>query len=409
MRSLYGLRTLSMLLEKHYGKKVIILIDEYDVPLDKAFEAGYYDDMVSLIRSLFESALKTNDSLYFAVLTGCLRISKESIFTGLNNPKIHTITDARYDEYFGFTDHDVHEMLEFYGITNRADIIREWYDGYRFGNVSVYCPWDVINYCDALIGDPEGITEPENYWANTSSNSMVRRFIEKAGKETKDEIEQLISGDMICKEIKQELTYDELDKSMDHLWSVLFSTGYLTQRGRTAGRKYKLAIPNREIKELFLDQIQTWFKETIRADVLKIGQFCMAFPNGNPDLIERTLKGYLWNSISIRDTAVRTEMKENFYHGMLLGLLQYEDNWDIASNAESGEGYSDISIKTQEGIGVVIEIKYAGDGSLEKACAEALEQIERKQYDASLRKDGMEKVIKYGIAFYKKNCKVVAG
>ena len=371
-----SLRTLSELLSKHYGRKVILLIDEYDVPLDKAFQAGYYEEMVSLLRSLFGNALKTNEHLYFAVLTGCLRISKESIFTGLNNLKIHTVTDSRYDEYFGFTDTDVNEILEYYGLENHAHTLQEWYDGYRFGNENVYCPWDVINYCDALLEDPDA--EPENYWANTSKNGMVRRFIGKADRQARGEIERLIAGECIVKPINQELTYSELDASIDNLWSVLFTTGYLTQRGRESGRKWKLAIPNREIRELFVVQIQEWFKAETRADAETLRKFCQAFPEGDQLTIETLLNGYLWKSISIRDTAVRKEMKENFFHGLLLGLLQYGDDWEIQSNAESGEGYCDISIKTQDRIGIVIEVKYAEDGNLEKGCGEALGQIDRK-------------------------------
>ncbi len=402
-----SLRTLSELLSKHYGRKVILLIDEYDVPLDKAFQAGYYEEMVSLLRSLFGNALKTNEHLYFAVLTGCLRISKESIFTGLNNLKIHTVTDSRYDEYFGFTDTDVNEILEYYGLENHAHTLQEWYDGYRFGNENVYCPWDVVNYCDALLEDPDA--EPENYWANTSGNGMVRRFIGKADRQARNEIERLIAGECIVKPINQELTYSELDASIDNLWSVLFTTGYLTQRGRESGRKWKLAIPNREIRELFVVQIQEWFKAETRADAETLRKFCQAFPEGDQLTIETLLNGYLWKSISIRDMAVRKEMKENFFHGLLLGLLQYGDDWEIQSNAESGEGYCDISIKTQDRIGIVIEVKYAEDGNLEKGCGEALGQIEEKQYDAMLKRDGMEKIINYGIAFYKKNCKVAIG
>ena len=404
---LASLKTLSQLLSKHYGKKVILLIDEYDVPLDKAFQAGYYEEMVSLLRSLFGNALKTNEHLYFAVLTGCLRISKESIFTGLNNLKIHTVTDSRYDEYFGFTDTDVNEILEYYGLEGHAHTLQEWYDGYRFGNENVYCPWDVINYCDALLEDPDA--EPENYWANTSGNGMVRRFIGKADRQARNEIERLIAGECIVKPINQELTYSELDASIDNLWSVLFTTGYLTQRGRESGRKWKLAIPNREIRELFVVQIQEWFKAETRADAETLRKFCQAFPEGDQLTIETLLNGYLWKSISIRDTAVRKEMKENFFHGLLLGLLQYGDDWEIQSNAESGEGYCDISIKTQDRIGIVIEVKYAEDGNLEKGCGEALGQIEEKQYDAMLKRDGMEKIINYGIAFYKKNCKAAIG
>lgn len=402
-----SLQTLSMLLAKHYGRKTIILIDEYDVPLDKAFQAGYYDKMVLLIRNLFGNALKTNDYLQFAVLTGCLRISKESIFTGLNNMKVHTITDARYDEYFGFTDDNVKEILRYYELSEILEIVKEWYDGYRFGNVDVFCPWDVINYCDAVLSDAE--KEPENYWANTSGNAMIRRFIDKANQQTRNEIELLIAGDSITKTINMELTYSELDASIDNLWSVLFITGYLTQRGRADGNRYKLVIPNREIRELFIAQIKVWFRETTRADVPRMEKFCVAFPDANADLIEEMLNDYLWNTISIRDTFARKNMKENFYHGMLLGLLQYEDSWLIKSNAESGEGFSDILIETQNRIGIVIEVKYAEDDNLDKGCAEALEQIERNSYTARLAEDGMNSIIKYGIAFCRKHCKVVLG
>ncbi len=402
---LTSLKTLSQLLSKHYGRKVIFLIDEYDVPLDKAYQAGYYDEMVSLIRNLFSNALKTNEYLFFAVLTGCLRISKESIFTGLNNLKSHTITDSRYDEYFGFTNSDVCEMLAFYGLMDHAETIREWYDGYCFGNVSVYCPWDVINYCDVLLASSNA--EPENYWANTSGNAMVKCFIGMADRQTRSEIERLIAGDHIVKVINQELTYSELDRSIENLWSVLFTTGYLTQNGRRPEGQFELSIPNREIRDLFVKQIQEWFKEKTRTDGRRLQRFCETFADGDVVTMETMLKEYLWNSISIRDTADRAERKEFFYHGMLLGLLQYEDNWEIESNAESGEGYSDIMIRTQEGTGVVIEIKYADDGNLEKGCVNALRQIEEKKYDAALIKDGMEKIFKYGIAFYKKRCKIM--
>lgn len=401
-----SIRTLSELLFKHYGRGVILLIDEYDVPLDKAFQAGYYDEMVALIRNLLSQALKTNEHLYFAVLTGCLRISKESIFTGLNNLKTYTIMDQRYDEYFGFTEKDVQEMLAFYGLSAHADTMKAWYDGYRFGDVSVYCPWDVINYCDALRVNSSA--ELQNYWANTSGNAMVRRFIGKADRKTRGEIERLIAGESIMKPVNQELTYNELDNTIDNLWSVLFTTGYLTQKGSEAG-KLELVIPNREIRELFVKQIQEWFKDESRTDTGRLRQFCEAFPSGDALAAEELLNAYLWQAISIRDTAVRKNRKENFYHGLLLGLLQYESEWDTTSNVESGEGYSDILIRTEKRIGIVIEIKYAEDGDLEKGCAEAIRQIEEKKYDAVLREDGMKEILKYGIAFFKKNCRVVMG
>ena len=400
-----SLKTLSQLLEKHYGQKSILLIDEYDVPLDKAFQNGYYDEMVNLIRSLFDNGMKTNDSLYFAVLTGCLRISKESIFTGLNNPKVHTISDVRYDEYFGFTNADVDELLEFYGLSAYKDTIKDWYDGYRFGDRDVYCPWDVINYCDELLADPGA--EPENYWANTSGNDLIRRLLKKANQSTRNDVEQLINGGTIIKSIRQELTYPEVEDSIDNIWSVLYSTGYLTCHRRVPGKKMELALPNREVRELFIELVKDWFEETTRADSGRVSRFCEAFPAGDTDMIQRMLGDYLWDSISVRDTAVRRNMKENFYHGMLLGLLQNQDSWLVKSNAETGEGYSDISIQTPDRVGIVIELKYADDGNLEKACAEALEQIEEKKYAQGLKRWGTKKILKYGIAFYEKECMVV--
>ena len=402
-----SLKTLSRLLAKHYGRNTILLIDEYDVPLDKAFQSGYYDQMVSLIRNMLGNVLKTNDSLYFAVLTGCLRISKESIFTGLNNLKIHTVSDARYDEYFGFTDEDVDELLGFYELTAYKDVIREWYDGYLFGKINVYCPWDVINYCDELLADPT--VPPKNYWANTSGNSLILRLLQKADQTTKDQIEELINGGTIVKSIRQELTYREIDDSADNIWSVLYATGYLT--GKHVENEdadiFALRIPNGEITKLFAVLVQDWFKETTLADSARINRFCQAFPSGDTAMIQDMLYDYLWDSISIRDSAVRKGMKENFYHGMLLGLLQSQGTWSIQSNAETGEGYSDISIRTPERVGIIIEIKYAHNGNLENACAEALSQIEEKKYAVGLQRRGMKKVLKYGIAFCEKECMVV--
>ena len=400
-----SLKTLSQLLARHYDQRVILLIDEYDVPLDKAFQSGYYDEMVSLIRNLLGNALKTNDSLYFAVLTGCLRISKESIFTGLNNLKVHTISDVRYDEYFGFTDADVDEMLAFYGLSSYKDVICDWYDGYRFGDTDVYCPWDVINYCDELLADP--CAEPENYWANTSGNDLIRRLLKKANQSTKNEVEQLINGGTITKPIRQELTYREVEDFIDNIWSVLYSTGYLTCRRRVPGKKMELALPNREVRELFIDMVKDWFEETTQADMGRINRFCAAFPNGDVSTIQDMLHDYLWDSISVRDTAVRRNMKENFYHGMLLGLLRSQGSWLVKSNAETGEGYSDISIQTPERVGMIIELKYADDGNLEAACAEALNQIEEKKYAEGLKRSCTKKIIKYGIAFCEKECLVV--
>lgn len=401
-----SLQNLSALLAKHYGKPVILLIDEYDVPLDKAFQHGYYDEMVSLIRSMFGNALKTNPNLYFAVLTGCLRVSKESIFTGLNNMKVLSIADVRFDEYFGFTDDEVREMLKYYDLSEHYEAVKEWYDGYQFGNVSVYCPWDVVSYCDSLCADSDAL--PEDYWSNTSSNSIVRRFIDKANKQTKDEIERLIAGETIVKDIKQELTYSELDKTIDHLWSVLFTTGYLTHRGREGGKKYRLVIPNLEISELFVTQIREWFNDIAVSDSPKLDQLCEAFPSKDAEKVENLLNDYLWNTISVRDTAVAKEKQENFYHGILLGLLSHKENWLVKSNAESGEGYSDILVEVPESrTGVVIELKYAQEGQLDAACAEALKQIEDKQYASALKSDGMTTIVKYGISCYKKHCKVV--
>lgn len=401
-----SLKNLSMLLHKHYEKQVILLIDEYDVPLDKAFQYGYYDEMVSLIRSLFGNVLKTNPNLYFAVLTGCLRIAKESIFTGLNNFNVLSITNVQFDEFFGFTDREVRDLLEYFGLSEHYETIKEWYDGYQFGKKAVYCPWDVISYCKNLCADPEAL--PEDYWSNTSSNSIVRRFIDKSNKQTKDEIEQLIAGESIVKEIRQELTYNELDKSVGHLWSVLFTTGYLTQKGRLDSKRYRLAIPNREIWELFLTQIREWFQDTTSENVMKLDKFCRAFPDGNAEIIEELLNDYLWNTISIRDTAVAKERKENFYHGILLRLLSHMENWLVKSNQESGEGYSDILVEVPESrTGVVIEMKYAQGGLLDTACAEALQQIEERQYTAKLESDGMKNIVRYGIACYKKHCRVM--
>lgn len=404
MIMLTSLKVLSQLLSRHYGRKVILLIDEYDVPLDKAFQRGYYEEMVSLIRNLFGNALKTNDALQFAVLTGCLRISKESIFTGLNNLNVMTVSDPYFCDSFGFTDDEVRELLRFYGLEEFYNTMRDWYDGYQFGTASIYCPWDVIKYVQILLRDREA--EPENYWANTSGNDLVRRFIEKANKNTKAEIEQLVNGGTIIKNIKKELTYREIDDSIENVWSVLFATGYLTQRGRSSGKQLRLTIPNKEIRELFIDLVKDWFKETSRADLSKIEKFCKAFPDGDAVLIEEMLRDYLWDSISVRDTAVRRNQKENFYHGMLLGLLQSQGNWLIQSNAELGEGYSDISICTSNRTGIVIELKYADDGNLEKGCREALKQIEERKYAIGLQRKGMKNIIKYGIAFCEKECMV---
>ena len=401
-----SLKTLSRLLYKHYGKKVVILIDEYDVPLDKAYQNGYYHEMVSLIRGLFGQALKTNDYLQFAILTGCLRISKESIFTGLNNFKVLSIMDARFDEQFGFTDSEVEELLAAYNLDSHFTEIKEWYDGYHFGNADVYCPWDVINYVDLLRFEPTA--KPQDFWSNSSGNALVRRFIDKADVQTKDEIERLIAGEYIEKEISQELTYDEIDKSIANLWSVLFTTGYLTKQGVTDDGKVRLSIPNREIKNLFIKKIREWFSDTTANDGKTLEQFCNAFVEKDTEKIEQLFGDYLWNTISIRDTAVAKDKKENFYHGILLGLLGYKASWLIKSNTESGTGYSDILVEVPNNrTGIVIELKYAENGDMDAACDEALKQIEEKSYVDKLKQDGMRNFIKYGIACFKKDCKVV--
>ena len=402
-----SLRVLSELLEKHHGRKVILLVDEYDVPLAKAHENGYYDEMVSLIRRFLGGTLKTNNSLKLAVLTGCLRIAKESIFTGLNNLKVMTVADERFDEYFGFTDKEVKGLLEYYDVMDHYDAIKKWYDGYQFGNVEVYCPWDVLNHCDRIRSDP--YVQPENYWINTSSNDAVRRFIEKsANAATKREIERLLAGESITKEIRQELTYAEVYQTIDNIWSLLFTTGYLTQRGRAEGRKMRLAIPNLEIRDIFETQIMEFFQENVREDGEMLNRFCDALQNEDTESVEKIFMEYLRKTISIRDTAVRTDMKENFYHGILLEILGVKNRWSISSNREMGEGYADILAEPDSGdMGIIIEVKYAHDGNLDRACKEALKQIEYTKYEDDLEDDGVEKVLKYGIACYKKRCRVM--
>lgn len=401
-----SLKTLSMLLEKHYGQKTIILIDEYDVPLAKANEKGYYDQMVGLIRNMFDQALKTNDSLQFAVMTGCLRVAKESIFTGLNNLKVLSITTVRFDEYFGFTDSEVRELLGYYGLETMYDAIRDWYDGYRFGNVDVYCPWDVISYCDELLADPS--LAPRDYWSNTSSNDVVRRFIENAGNNlTKREIEELVAGESVTKEIHQELTYNNLYDSIDNIWSVLFTTGYLTQRGKPDGDLFQLVIPNREIRKIFTGQIMKLFRAETAKDGEMLAAFCDALKNGDAKEVEKQFTAYLTKTISIRDTFVQKPTKENFFHGILLGILGFKGDWYVKSNRESGNGYSDIQIEIEdEDIGIVIEVKYAEKGACEAACQEALKQIEERGYVERLKEEGIRTILKYGIACHKKKCRV---
>ena len=402
-----SLRMLSSLLYQHYSQKVILLIDEYDVPLDKAFQHGYYNEMVTLIRSMFGQALKTNDCLQFAVLTGCLRVSKESIFTGLNNFKVLSIADARFDEHFGFTDAEVKMLLDDYNLTEHYAETKERYDGYRFGSVDVYCPWDVINHVDRLVGEPNA--EPQAYWINTSGNDLVKRFVDKADKTTQGEIERLIAGEAIEKAVRLELTYNEIDNSIDNLWSVLFTTGYLTQAGKAARGVYKLIIPNREVREVFIFQIQEWFKKTVVQDEKPMQAFCQAFLNGNAEEIQKRLTIILGKMISIMDTKARDDQKENFYHGLLLGLLRSEPTWLILSNAESGDGFSDILIEPEDpDAGIVIEVKYSPTlAGMETACEAALEQIKEKRYDERLRNEGRENITAFGIAFCKKRCKAV--
>ena len=403
-----SLLILSQLLQKHYNQNVVILIDEYDVPLDKAYQSGYYDAMVELIRVLFGNAFKTNGSLHLAVLTGCLRISKESIFTGLNNFKVYTVKDVRYKEYFGFTDQEVKQMLEYYGFTDQYNAVKEWYDGYLFGNLGIYCPWDVINYCGDLRD--ASVEKPQNYWVNTSSNNIIRKFIDRADSTTKDEIEQLIHGKSIKKKIRQELTYRDLDSKIDNLWSILFTTGYLTQCGIQKGDFTELVIPNKEIQWIFEEQIQEWFEAEVGKDINMLKEFGRAFEENNIDGIEKGLTSYLRKTISIRDTNAKKEMKENFYHGILLGLFAGMNNWRVKSNAEAGEGYSDISIEIDDKeIGIIIEVKYAEKAAFDSTCKEALEQIQNRNYEELLIDDGMTVIRKYGIACYKKRCKVIAG
>lgn len=407
-----SLLQLSKLLHRHFDQKVIILIDEYDVPLDKAYRFGYYDQMVDLIHNLFSQALKTNENLFLSILTGCLWVSgdhnrQESIFTGLNNVKVHTITDVAFDEFFGFTVKEVCDMLAYYGLIHKYDTVKEWYDRYQFGNIDVYCPWDVLNYCSDLCADPEA--EPRTYWSNTSSNDIVKKFIYKAKTATvKKEIESLISGEAIPKTVLQELTYSELDASIQNLWSVLFTTGYLTKRGKSQGDVFSLVIPNQEILNIFKTQIYEWFRETATNDTAKLDALCQAFADGNAPLAEQYFNSYLKKTISIRDTYVSKAKKENFYHGILLGLLSHREDWAVSSNAESGDGYSDILVEIEEhSIGIVIEVKYAENDNLEAGCKEALRQIEKNRYEELLIENGMTTILKFGVACYKKHCKIV--
>ena len=408
-----SLQLLSQLLYKHYGKKAVILIDEYDVPLDKAFQNGYYNEMILLIRGLFRQALKTNEFLQFAVLTGCLRISKESIFTGLNNFKVMSITDSRFDEQFGFTDEEVRKLLSDYGMDSHFDEVKEWYDGYHFGRADVYCPWDVINHADHLRDDSDA--KPQTYWINSSGNSLVRRLINRADSSTKDEIERLIAGEAIEKVIRLDLTYDEIENSIDNIWSVLFTTGYLTKIGEvklpdSESYAYMLVIPNKEVREVFVLQIQEWFKAVVANDNDTMKLLSKAILDKDEAILARQLNIVMGRMISILDTKAPDDMKENFYHGLLLGLLRGSNpDWLIKSSRESGDGFSDILIKPENpDLGIVIEVKYAKEfKGLDAACDAAMAQIKQKRYDETLRDEGRCDVLAYGIAFCRKRCRVV--
>lgn len=401
-----SLRTLTRLLCKHHNQKVILLIDEYDVPLDKSFLNGYYDDMVSFIRIFLGEALKTNDNTEFAVVTGCLRISKESIFTGVNNFKVFSINDTRFSDYFGFTNDEVKEMLSYYGIIDKYETTKAWYDGYLFGKTEIYCPWDVLNHCDTVVNTDD--TEPQAYWINSSGNDIIRKFIEMANSTTKSELELLIAGNTVVKIIKQELTYADLYSSIENMWSILYMTGYLTKRSIPERKQFELAIPNLEIREIFEEQIYEWFKDFSRKDSSTLNAFCQTFADGNAEEAQKQFTAFLRKTISIRDTYVKAAKKENFYHGILLGLLSYRDDWIVKSNVESGDGYSDIVIKIPDDeIGMIIEVKYGEDADMEKGCADALAQIERMNYSEILEDDEVQTIYKYGIACYKKRCKIV--
>ena len=399
-----SIKMLSALLYKHYGKKTVILIDEYDVPLDKAFQHGYYKEMVHFIRGLLGEALKTNDSLAFAVLTGCLRVSKESIFTGLNNFKILSITDTRFDEQFGFTDTEVRTLLSDYQMEDRFAEVKEWYDGYRFGNADVYCPWDVINFVDRAKDDKEA--KPEAYWINTSGNDLVKRFIDKANKTTKSEIERLINGEAIEKELRLDLTYEEVDQSIENLWSVLFTTGYLTQSGRNENGAYRLIIPNREVREVFRLQINEWFKKSIFSNTERLTAFWKAFEEGDTEGVEQYLNRILSNSISVFDTKARKEEKESSYHNLLVGILTGNADWLVKSNVEAGEGFADIIVETDDpDAGIVAELKYTKNfDDMKMTCQKAIDQIRDRRYQEYLLNDDRKDIRLYGITFCKKRC-----
>ena len=405
-----SLQELTELLEIHFGQQVIVLIDEYDVPLAKANQNVYYYEMALLLRNFFENVLKTNDSLEFAVLTGCLRIAKESIFTGLNNFKVYSITDTDYDETFGFVDDEVKKMLKSLNQQDHYEEVKEWYDGYRFGNTDVYCPWDVVNYCADHLTTPNAT--PKNYWLNTSGNEVINHFIDSVGepqKLAKTELERLVSGNVVRKRINETITYKELYSTINNLWSTLFMTGYLTQRGSEDDGRYRLVIPNREIRNIVTDNILSLFQDEVKKDGQMANAFCQALMEGKEKEVERLLTAYMGKTISIRDTFVRKSIKENFYHGILLGILSFKTGWEVSSNRESGTGFSDILIEIDDSdIGIVIEVKYSDDeDQLEKDCKEALKQIKDRDYTQKLRDAGFHKILKYGIACQIKTCKVL--
>lgn len=406
-----SLQTLSALLARHYGRKVVLLIDEYDVPLDKAFQHGYYDQMVLLMRNMFGNALKTNPNLQFAVLTGCLRIARESIFTGLNNFQVMSITNVMFDECYGFTESEVQNMLDYYGLADHSADMKEWYDGYRFGQMDIYCPWDVISYCKELRANP--VARPQTYWMNSSGNDMLNHFVDSCGQEqmlTRRELEQLINGGSVQKEIRQDLTYKDLYSTMDNLWSTLFMTGYLTYRGEPDGNRLDLVVPNLEIRSIITQRILSRFQKDVYRDGEMAESFCQALEDGRPDEVERILTAYMKQTLSIRDTFARKATKENFYHGILLGIVSYKSGWLVRSNRESGNGYSDIMIETENPEkGIILEIKYAQDSELEAACLGALQQIEDRNYGEAFEQEGITQILKYGIACNVKRCMVRKG
>ena len=405
-----SLQELTELLEIHFGQQVIVLIDEYDVPLAKANQNGYYDEMALLLRNFFENVLKTNDSLKFAVLTGCLRVAKESIFTGLNNFKVCSITDSDFDEAFGFIDSEVKSILQYYGQETHYTEVKEWYDGYRFGKADVYCPWDVLNYCRDLLKDEQA--QPKNYWLNTSGNDVIEHFIDSVNGQqtlTKIELERLISGEIVQKEINEFITYKELYNTSENLWSTLFMTGYLTQRGKADGNRYNLVIPNREVRNIITEHILVKFRQDIKKDGQMVQRFCQALANGQAQQVEQIFATYMSKTVSVRDTFVRKAIRENFYHGILLGILSFKDGWTVTSNRESGNGFSDILIQIDDSdIGIVIEVKYTEEGkSMESDCKAALKQIDEKNYTETLYQAGVKRILKYGIACQIKDCKVM--